>query len=834
MTILTLHRLNSFSSIFVGDKMDYIIQIESYLEHLANPKPEYLLNICSKRLYQAIRDIMLTEGVEISGKKAKLEIEQDGVLVNGEVVRDYSYLIRKNDVVEYDENLYTAVNIATLDTDNPTGTLNSYSEFIKDLFKLKSDNIHSSDLPNEYKLLIVATTIRVLIYLYHQDEDKFIAMPLEQWFDAMAPNINAILPPEIAKSSYQHKKIEHLEYTLNTLTTDIDELIKSINSFSDFNGVRAKLFKLLNSKASKVLLRPFFEKELNEEYVINPLITVVTNLAKIQNSENRHETLLNTNGVFDSYIGKCNEYGTKYSLSIFKVLAEKLNEIARVVAYGDNSSIGLIEILSPRKKYPLEKSQKFDLHLNLQNKGDGFANNVKLSFKSDSFHITKNSTQINQIKPNAKDVITLNVEAIDTVDIALLKYSAFWTNTDGKEDSRSGDVQIMRQDMEIPWEDLKKSNPYSLKWISDSEKLIGRIGLIEKIKDSLLSEEIESFMLYGQKRVGKTSIARTIESHFDKSTDTNIVIYLDVTNEKREDHDATIMGLVNSFHGELLLKIKRNNLVPTEEYEILRQCKFNKEASILGIKHILDCIKFNNIQIRVFLVIDEFDELHYDFFKPGDKSETLFGNLRGINNNYKNMGFLLIGSERFHKITSLHGHHLNNWNTQNIDTFTLDEYFDFTRIITEPTKNLIKYTENAIRYIYELSNGNPYFSNVVCRWAFDQAYLRRDAEISKDDISLIVQARITKESKTSWQHFWNDGILDTPENKDALVDLRKRTLLAYINAVKNAVSSDPVTETSIQNEFPYPEDYTIERHEVTSTINEFKERGIFRSSDSIL
>ena len=90
-----------------------------------------------------------------------------------------------------------------------------------------------------------------------------------------------------------------------------------------------------------------------------------------------------------------------------------------------------------------------------------------------------------------------------------------------------------------------------------------------------------------------------------------------------------------------------------------------------------------------------------------------------------------------------------------------------------------------------------------------------------------------KEAKTSFQHFWKDGILDTPSQKDLISDYRRRALLAISKALKkNATKSMviPVRIDEIEKHFIPPQEIELQTNLCRTQINEFKIRNIIKES----
>ena len=94
-----------------------------------------------------------------------------------------------------------------------------------------------------------------------------------------------------------------------------------------------------------------------------------------------------------------------------------------------------------------------------------------------------------------------------------------WWNFN-RSDRRYSDfiAKLIPQRRDLDWDALRLEQPYSLEAIKKAENLVGRTALIGQLSNRLLADEIESSIIHGQKRVGKTSIAEVIQANFNKDS----------------------------------------------------------------------------------------------------------------------------------------------------------------------------------------------------------------------------------------------------------------------------------------------------------------------------
>ena len=89
-----------------------------------------------------------------------------------------------------------------------------------------------------------------------------------------------------------------------------------------------------------------------------------------------------------------------------------------------------------------------------------------------------------------------------------------WQNYDDSISQDESVFEFESQREDIDWGTLK--NPYDLHAVSNENDLVGRKELVETMYNKLTSDTIGSCLIFGQKRVGKTSIAQTLVSKISK------------------------------------------------------------------------------------------------------------------------------------------------------------------------------------------------------------------------------------------------------------------------------------------------------------------------------
>jgi len=124
-------------------------------------------------------------------------------------------------------------------------------------------------------------------------------------------------------------------------------------------------------------------------------------------------------------------------------------------------------------------------------------------------------------------------------------------------------------------------------------------------------------------------------------------------------------------------------------------------------------------------------------------------------------------------------------------------------------------------------NGNPYFTNLLCKEIFRRAFANEDSYVDIHSVDDAIKLIVNSSDKEHFEHFWGDGLTqESDTKKEAKTDVRRRILISYGMTFQHNKGLFP-SKSEILKNFQYPLEYTIEKYEIENTINEFFNRKIF-------
>ena len=275
---------------------------------------------------------------------------------------------------------------------------------------------------------------------------------------------------------------------------------------------------------------------------------------------------------------------------------------------------------------------------------------------------------------------------------------------------------------------------------------------------------------------------------------------------------------------EIRFEIEDKELDNKDELLNIIREEFNGSLDPL-VKYIKRLLRKNE-KLKFIFIIDEFDQLNDKFFLPGEFGRAFSLSIGKTLNGYENLGFILVGSENM-DLLNYQDINYNEFSSIRVDSFDLDNnYAEYKNLITKPVYPYLEYSENSIKLIFEFTNGNPYFTNIICKLILNRCLEFNNSEIHSNDVMWAINNSIKSEQKSTFAHFWEDGLTeDTLEKREKLSDIRRRILVSFLNFYDE--SNDFPTENEIFRGIKYPKGYTITEEDVERVYKSFFDRGIF-------
>lgn len=380
----------------------------------------------------------------------------------------------------------------------------------------------------------------------------------------------------------------------------------------------------------------------------------------------------------------------------------------------------------------------------LLNKGVGSALNVQLTTSDDRLALDPMTPL--DILPATDRLISLQYRVQDA---SLSKsINLEWSCTDilGEPYRFEEMITLEQQKTQPDWSELLEHPPYSINPIKKRSSLYGREA---QLSDLLLyAASSTSTFLWGQKRVGKTSLLQVLQDELSKRARYRC-IYLR-------------MGeLIGMHEGQLAYTIASRILqgLPSGLVALPQEHEFGAGAGRLI--PFVETLNLSFPEWRFLVIIDEFDDLDPSFY-TGERGRLFVKALRSLSE----IGLTLFfaGSERMNNIYLKHSLELNKW--QNMFLDSIESNHDCHALIVRPVENHLEYGATCVAEITAHCGRNPFFLHLFCSELFHRCLAERRTYIGEADAQVSRTTLTNSLGHTNFAHFWEDNpTLDRDENR---------------------------------------------------------------------
>ncbi len=387
----------------------------------------------------------------------------------------------------------------------------------------------------------------------------------------------------------------------------------------------------------------------------------------------------------------------------------------------------------------LRQDREFSLSARLHNRGEGRAVNVKISYDHNKYPV-----ELRIIEPKGEFEVNGNSEQLINLGITLRgelsdhDIPVKWTCEKISKDTHINDDKIMlRQQLSQPnWELISQDPPYTINPIKTKDKLYGRDSNIGQLK--LYVKGKTSSFIWGQKRIGKTSLAQVLTNEFIGNKDIICLLFR--------------MGELGAYHeGQIAHLIAQRIYDKLEDINIPNPAKEEYGAGLNRLIPFIESIVNKYAKIKIVIIIDEFDDIDRSFY-TGERGKQFIKALRSLSE--IGMTFYFIGSERMSAIYEKHQGDLNKW--KNIFLDCIESRNDCRDLIIKPVEDIIEYQAECVNDIIDYCNRNPFYMHLLCGEIFARCFQENRTYVSENDVEAIKQYLVQTLGRANFSHFWGD------------------------------------------------------------------------------
>lgn len=671
------------------------------------------------------------------------------------------------------------------------GTGNVHAEnVIKELLTAISDSmglkqplgLHnlSEVLPNpDHRRVVLASLVRLTSLRLDWEGCEFLRPSLIRAIEDLAtPGFLKSLG--LSKEQQSHEKLHRLQQCENECLHAIHEVIDEAWSLDRLNVLRQSLMRALHNERAKAVLQPFMPPRLWE----NCLRSVFENLELLVKESSRGSNVNPTqiqsarDGI-EEMRGSGLQYGTVYSRTLLPAIARcllnALDSYASQLPSFQEPRVSLAEV---GRRYPLEQvGRQFDVVISLTNTG-GIAYDAALSLEtSGESEPLEKEVFLGTLDKGSRLVkvpVRVNVPNTETIAVAHLRFRTI----DGRERSvESPPFELRPQKANVPWADLERARPYSLEPVTNPTELAGRKGILSDLAGILARAPLGSAYLYGQRRVGKTSIARAVAASLPPEF---VTVYVTIGEYRSEDPRDTVYNLAR----RVLTKLRQAGFAPDPDPQP------DRDGSIRSVLEAVQTIHQWHPEAKFVLILDEFDDLPDSLIRSTPIGATFYQSMRALTEE-PYVGVLLVGGENMPLLLNDYGVFLNRFKAMRVDYFDwATEREDYKELVSGPVKEWLEFSDDAYWAVYGLTSGNPYFTKLICATLYERLVANRQAYADQQDIEAAWREAMRTLELNSFQHFLDDGLYGSLEIVERLKRARRRVVVALGEAYRQGTASE--------------------------------------------
>ena len=267
----------------------------------------------------------------------------------------------------------------------------------------------------------------------------------------------------------------------------------------------------------------------------------------------------------------------------------------------------------------------------------------------------------------------------------------------------------------------KTSNPYIITPLTGAVGFYGRDDIFRFVHNVLASPYQNVIVLYGQRRIGKTSLLHQLITprHVPPGFQP---VYFDLQGRAEQRLSQVLYGLAREI-------ARRLGFPPPRREE------FGDDGEYFQTRFLPQV--FDRLgQRRLLLLVDEFDVIGGEPWTREAAVETLFPYLQDLIMDEHRLAFVFVVGRRIDELPSRIKATFKSAQFKRLSLLARD---DAIQLITEQAKDLLEYEPPAVERILSLTAGHPYFTQLICYELFDRCQRRGNSRVSAVDVDAALE-----------------------------------------------------------------------------------------------
>jgi tetratricopeptide (TPR) repeat protein len=291
---------------------------------------------------------------------------------------------------------------------------------------------------------------------------------------------------------------------------------------------------------------------------------------------------------------------------------------------------------------------------------------------------------------------------------------------------------------------MSSKNPYVTGYpVGDTHAFVGRADIVREVQQVLKQPNNNAIVLYGQRRIGKTSVLRELKAKLPQENAYQVVLF-DLLDKSNWPLEKVLQELAK----------KISDVLQQEKLELGN----NPETAFC--EHLADLLNKLSSEQSLVLLFDEFDVLD----DPENKNEqpasiAFFPYLRQLLDiDRQRLNFVFVIGRKVEDMTIVAK---SFFRTAQAKRISLLEHEDTAQLIRlSETNNTLNWTEKTIEKICQLTNGHPYLTQQFCSRVWENVYDKNPKElptVTLKEVKAVEQGNILEVCDNALEWLW-DGL----------------------------------------------------------------------------
>jgi len=274
-------------------------------------------------------------------------------------------------------------------------------------------------------------------------------------------------------------------------------------------------------------------------------------------------------------------------------------------------------------------------------------------------------------------------------------------------------------------------NPYVIgNSVGNSSAFVGRDDVLRDVLSVVRHDDQNAIVLFGQRRIGKTSVLRELEARLSKEGDC-LPVFFDLQDHAKQSLGQVLQTLANKI-SERLPNINSNLASPPEQNFQTWLAKISPEKKLV-------------------MLLDEFDAMA----SSQQQTTKFFTYLRDLLENLdkKRINFVLAVGRNATDLNEIAGSLFKSILSKRV---SLLKYEDTVKVIHLAKENNLRWSKEAVKHAWQKTNGHPFITQCLCYTVWNTAYDNEPIqapEITLEHVDKAIPDTLEK-SESAFEWLW--------------------------------------------------------------------------------